>query len=103
MLKRDCSKSMHYPLSSKAADPKSGNDAVCDHSTSIAARRRIGGLRAAILTHSMPGFPPLENAIEISVDDRHDDQRQQRRCDHAADDRASHRRLRLAAFAEAQR
>src|SRR5437868_14477878 len=46
--------------------------------------------------------PPVE-CIEVSVDHGHHDEREERGGDHAADDRAAHRRLLLGAFAEAER
>src|SRR5947208_2469445 len=49
------------------------------------------------------GTQPAVERVEIGVDHRHHDQRQERAGDHAADDGAAHRRLLLGAFADAQR
>src|SRR6266850_3638760 len=63
------------------------------------ARRLLGERGGTVLLRPQAAV----QCIEVSVDDRHDDQRQERRGDDAADDRAAHRRLLLGAFAQSER
>src|SRR3954471_24283512 len=64
---------------------------------------RAGGLPAERRGAVLLGTQPAIQCIQIGVDHWDHDQRQQRRGDDAADDRAAHRRLLLGAFAEAER
>src|SRR6267142_2994133 len=65
----------------------------------IMRARRLGERGGALW---LPAQAAVQ-CIQVSVDDRHDDEREQRGGDDAADDRAAHRRLLLRAFAEAER
>src|SRR5436190_401270 len=86
--------------------PRGWADAGRATSSAMAARlalMRAGGLSAECRGAVLLGTQAAIQRIQVGVDHGDHDQRQQRRGDHAADDRAAHRRLLLGAFAEAER
>ena len=67
-------------------------------------RARAHGSAAALRRGAACAARPAPGpAVEVGVDDRHHDQRQQRRGDQAADDRAGHGRAHLGAGADRER
>ena len=80
--------------------PRGRPRGAADYRTSIARSRRVC-TRDARGVPQLPGAAPFGEPVEVCVDDRHDNEREQRRGHHSTDDRAAHRSLRFPALAEA--